>query len=568
MEMALYDERKKHDPEVEHTPSIVPESEAKPKADTRRSRLENDEDYMEIVKHAQEGLKSQAGRTKSRTLLEKCLTEVTYLVNANPAITANRPAAMQEQTSEYNENGSLLRPASNMQPTRRPLSPDVVSFAESSAAHKSERQQNGTTDSTPLDEVALGDLEQIEKIQHIYDVNGNFISDSDRPEHGLQRDGESWTKMEDAWDFGDNEGDVAKTALARPPFSVTATMKGHVDTIFALDALLIDGDIWTASAGVESVIMVHLNTTPEPVVALKDHTGAVSSLLFDTDPTQQQTHALYSAGDDMVIRKWSLNFRELEGNEEELSPVATFVSHSQPITALAKGGAHLFSASKDGSVRMWSMQSTESVRVWWLPDDGTTETEHIHPSTLCILPESRIAAGYTNGQVRIYQVDTDAERPKRVIDYSQASCITDMLVIDGSLLVTAHRDSCIRTWNLAERQQTRTIPTRTAEITSLAASPLSNDLIASSSLDCTIRIWSLGTGECLQEVVDRRHSNEIEPEGGDGDGGGGGGGGDQGPGRESVKGIMHLKWFLGYLGDEYVLGAGANGVLQMSQRGA
>ena len=523
MENALFDERKKTDPHAKPSPAFSDAMPETKKKENARSRIEHDDKYMDIVSHAQESLRLQDGRTKSRSFLEKCLTEVTYLVNANPTITANRPVRLNQVFDDNIQD--VQREPIHMQSARRPLSPDNVPIRRPSPAPILPGEALNT--SIPLDEVAMEDLEQIEKIQHTFDANGRFI------EVVPERNSEAWGKADDAWDFGESAAPVTKKETSQSSFNVVATMTGHLDSIYSVTTLVVDGDLWIASGGADSTIQLHANTSPSAVATLRDHTGVVHSVLFDAGTTQPE-QCIYSAGEDMVIRKWTINLRNIEKFGDVIKPAVTMISHSAPVVSLAMIDGGLLSASTDGSVRLWDTETGISTKNWWSPQSDSA----IWPTSLCVVWTHRFAAGYTDGTIRIFSTaDGTGEGALTTI---QTKCRVNTLYMLNDTLLSGHEDGTIATWSRSDNwAPTQVINAHTDAVTSLCGRPNSNTDFASVSNDCSTRIWSL-PDTSIQEFTSHREKGSL--------------------------GVCSVTWTTGYLGEEILLTAGVDGVLKQSQR--
>ncbi|CCG80552.1 WD domain protein [Taphrina deformans PYCC 5710] len=423
LEVALHEERLQSDPNAKPLPSVVDDEHAEKKSrSTRNSRIEHDDAYLELIQSSQAGLRAQAGRNKSRAYLEKCLTEVTYLVNAHPSITANKPASPQ---SFENINDAPLnhilgpRPMRDQAPQnidgpQRQASPAPMAnnyFDEPDTGTNAIHQVPGrrVVDEVEASADSTSNDEPVVKIQHTFDAQGNFVESMDssalgpsgsivvESDNGVNASG----AMEDpGWDFGDEnppECDREMTSrLRRVASPRTIPRKAGI-----IEILRKNNHVWLAVA-VGSVIHLYQDEETDPVLKLTGHEGSIDDLLLDSSQSDNLM-TLYSAGEDMVIRRWDLDLTSLNQYSESTSPSVTFISHSRSINALALVDGALISCSADASIRRWDTRSGDSRRVWRISGPAN----EVFPTSLCNLSDDRFAAGYSDGSVKIYSINND-----------------------------------------------------------------------------------------------------------------------------------------------------------------
>ncbi|MBU6399292.1 MAG: hypothetical protein KGS61_03155, partial [Verrucomicrobia bacterium] len=108
-----------------------------------------------------------------------------------------------------------------------------------------------------------------------------------------------------------------------------------------------------------------------------------------------------SAGDDNVIRLWSLpSASGAAGNGPPPGPVRQLTGHSQPVTcldALGLEGNELVSGSRDGTVRVWDLETGKQVRE--LKQGGPVTAVAVRPDG------GRFAAAGLNKVVRLWNAN-------------------------------------------------------------------------------------------------------------------------------------------------------------------
>lgn len=537
MESALQEERLKNDINAKPLQSVLDEAPGskKPKS-SRRTCLDLDDTYMEIVKNSQEGLRNSAGRFKSRSYLEKCLTEVTYLVSSHPTISLNKATVSAldttqsvvqgETTSSQAPNGSsqnqkrnfvaseiMSRRSPSPSPEEGLAEPEVQATTNGATQEVALRPQ---TEDVPLDEIALENHEQIEKIHHVYDSRGRYVEQElgtpviPSGEHDPPDTiGEASAGADDVWDFdepNDHDTQIAAqdgASTTQDAFDIKALLRGHLSAVNAVKTITSDEDLWIISAGAESVVKLHRYPDANPVITLRGHTGLVNSACVMK--RSKGIIDLFTGGEDMVIRKWSVNLASTSNYADPIEPVLTFVNHSQPVRNLVIIEGRLISASADGSLRSWDIGSGESKSVWWLPE----QFKDVSPVSHCDCGGGTFAVGYTDGQIRHYDSRNPSWSlliPKQATTMAQSSVtaiVHHTLGPDQSHIISAHEDATIRFYDLRSRQLLRSINAHTSAITSLC---FVDSLLASASLDNSVRIWNTESGDCVQEMT--THHNQ------------------------------------------------------------
>jgi len=137
--------------------------------------------------------------------------------------------------------------------------------------------------------------------------------------------------------------------------------------------------------------------------------------------------------------------------------------------ALINSKTHVVSASDDATLRVWDYTT------------GIPAYLVIHLSHLCcVLGEPLGVLHGHEGKLR---------------------CVTTTQ--DGRYIISGSEDKSVRVWKASSPYSLRhTLVGHTSWVEGLAASP-ADELIASSANDgdCTIKLWSLGSGHCLKTLV-------------------------------------------------------------------
>lgn len=119
--------------------------------------------------------------------------------------------------------------------------------------------------------------------------------------------------------------------------------------------------------------------------------------------------------------------------------------------------------------------------------------------SLAFSPNGILAMGDSNGEVRLYQV---ADGQQQIQSIASLVGHTNWVVslafsYDGSILVSSSTDCTVKLWDVNTGECLQTLQGHSNGVFSVAFTPDAR-IIASGSDDCSIRLWSVSTGECLK----------------------------------------------------------------------
>ena len=245
--------------------------------------------------------------------------------------------------------------------------------------------------------------------------------------------------------------------------------------------------------------------------ALNGHTGAVQDIVF-----KPGTSYMYTTGGDGKILRWNINNLEepykvvSESNvphramdisadnkwllcatddmkilvfntdkDDQLEKELT--GHTSYVIALAvaPNNEYFISASADKTVRKWNFKTFESQVL--INSDSKI-------NAITISPDSKnVVVGTQNGKVKIYNISNVALPDSLNIQDNNA--ITAVKYnIDGSWLTVGDTKGNITIWDTGKYGEIISIPAHRSRIYDLDFSP-DNSLMASSSLDGTVKMW-------------------------------------------------------------------------------
>ncbi|MEZ4710313.1 MAG: BTAD domain-containing putative transcriptional regulator [Caldilineaceae bacterium] len=219
---------------------------------------------------------------------------------------------------------------------------------------------------------------------------------------------------------------------------------------------------------------------------LLGHTDAVFAVRFHPDGKQ-----LASASADGAVRIWHVQSGEL---------LHTLTGHTAAVNAIAYApdGATLASGGRDGDVRLWCVANGQPLRLWQGHRDEVKSIT-FHPDGHLLA-----TAGYDQAIHLWYTATGDCYRTLQS-DAAELLCVA--FHPDGRTLAANERDDAIRLWEIESGSIVRTLIGHTGAVHTFAYSPDGQRLV-SGSWDRTLRFWDARSGDALYTMQGYR--NEIE----------------------------------------------------------
>ncbi len=200
---------------------------------------------------------------------------------------------------------------------------------------------------------------------------------------------------------------------------------------------------------------------------------------------------------DKTLRLWDLD------TDTELH---AFHGHTGTVTSLAvtPGGNHVVSASADGTIRQWNLESG---------DESCCISAHAEKvSAVCLLSQGRALSGSRDGKLRLWDL-TSGEKLKSFLALCRVTSVA--VTPDDSLAVAGLSDGTLKVWNVETGDEVFTMSGHTDRIGSVAVATDGQRAI-SASWDGTLRIWNLVNGSeicCLTGHTDRVNSVVLSADG-------------------------------------------------------
>ncbi|KAJ2498910.1 ubiquitin-binding SDF ubiquitin ligase complex subunit met30 [Coemansia sp. RSA 1972] len=211
----------------------------------------------------------------------------------------------------------------------------------------------------------------------------------------------------------------------------------------------------------------------------------------------------------MITGSYDSNVHVWDADTFEL--VSELTGHTMPVRALEFDDCKLFSGSLDGTVKIWNYRNGTCIRTLRVFDSGGVISLHHQKGTLVV--------GGENGTIRVYNI---AKMTSFTLT-GHTDWVNAVRLYGENTLFSCSDDMLVKRWDLEKRQCVKTFTGHTHHVQSLqlscraltvagaasSQSPLvakraesenTRPYMITGSLDSTMRVWDIETGECLNTV--------------------------------------------------------------------
>ncbi|MFL5626166.1 MAG: WD40 repeat domain-containing protein [Ktedonobacteraceae bacterium] len=197
-----------------------------------------------------------------------------------------------------------------------------------------------------------------------------------------------------------------------------------------------------------------------------------------------------SASQDKTLRLWDVNSGET---------LRVFQGHTESVDtcAFSPDGRVALSTSADSTMRLWDVHNGKTLRVF------TGHTEIVNGCAFS--PDGRLALSASQDKtLRLW--DVHSGETLRVFQGHRSSVEACAFSPDGRLALSASEDNTLRLWDVGSGETLRVFQGHTFDIIDCAFSP-NGQQVLSASRDMTLRLWNVCSGETLR--VFQGHTSPV-----------------------------------------------------------
>ncbi|KAF8584526.1 dynein regulator [Ramaria rubella] len=282
------------------------------------------------------------------------------------------------------------------------------------------------------------------------------------------------------------------------------TLTGHRGPVTALSFHPVFNNLATASE--DATLKIWDWETGDLERTLKGHTRTMIDCEFDSGKASRRT---VSCSYDLFVKLWNVdndyqNFATLRGHE-----------HSVSSARFLPGDDRVVSASRDQTIRIWSIATTHCIKVL------NSHTDWIRCAVSS--PDARLILTCSNDHTaRILDFESGATKAEmrgheNVVEVAVFAPVPSLLAIRDlvarpanprsakidalgvAFVATGSRDKTIKIWDALSGQCLWTFVGHDNWVRALAFHPCGKYLLSAAD-DHSVRIWDLKTGRCLKKI--------------------------------------------------------------------
>ncbi|MDE2638013.1 MAG: protein kinase [Chloroflexota bacterium] len=291
--------------------------------------------------------------------------------------------------------------------------------------------------------------------------------------------------------------------------------RGHDNWVWAAD-ISPDGALFASGSGplfgpdsvavLDATARVWDAVSGEQLMVLEGHENTVDSVRFLADGKQ-----LLSASWDGTIRRWDLE----TGDEVQRYNLPNGPSDAPPrvyMIELLPNGSQFVSGSQDGVIRLWDIESGEILREY---HGHEAQVNGVH-----ISGDGRLMASASGGwdsnaevwgysgkdsSVKLWDVETGEllqtfEGHGRFVNYAR-------LAPNNEFIISTSWDGTVRMWDVASGEELRQFVGHAGNTFGIDITEDSSTLLTTSS-DTTVRMWDIASGEEINRF--EQHGDWIQ----------------------------------------------------------
>jgi len=261
--------------------------------------------------------------------------------------------------------------------------------------------------------------------------------------------------------------------------TVLHTLKGHSDDVLSC-AFSIDGTL-LATASADKTVKLWQVETGSKVRTLTGHSNDVNGVVFTSDGKH-----IISAGDDKTARVWDVASGTLVkrlttpgvGCSVALSALGTLLA-----IGFSEGMVALFDVTRD-----YTPLSTFRAHVGMVPYWLQVSFSPVAGSTKVVTCSSM------EKNVKVW--DLSGQQPGRDVSFigslrGHTEGVQDVRFSgDGALIASSSLDNTVKVWDAVTGRELRTLTGHSSSVSGVSFHPTNSGVLVSSSNDFTARVWS------------------------------------------------------------------------------
>jgi WD40 repeat protein len=171
--------------------------------------------------------------------------------------------------------------------------------------------------------------------------------------------------------------------------------------------------------------------------------------------------------------------------------IRTLRGHTSGANAVAVHGRCIISASRDGTLRVWDLDTGKTLQVF--------EGHKARVNAVAMVDNQHAVSASNDNTLRVWDLETG--QSLQTLE-GHTSWVRAVAVVDSHRVVSASLDLTLQVWDLETGQTLQTLAGHTGRVDALAM--VDDRRIVSASFDRTLRVWDLESGQTLQTLKGHR----------------------------------------------------------------
>jgi WD40 repeat protein len=210
---------------------------------------------------------------------------------------------------------------------------------------------------------------------------------------------------------------------------------------------------------------------------------AHSNAIWRIKQSPFNTNYVATCSSDRIVKIWNVS------SSFEWTLITTYSQHSSWVYALEwLDSDTLASGSYDQSIKIWS-PTTGQTKL-------TIQTNQYVWSLKMLNTNIHLAAGYGYGDINIYNIN-DGNLVSSLKGHTSA--VMDLVQLSDELLASSSKDQTVRIWNLTTNTCKFILTGHTSDVFGLKQ--ITSNILASGSYDRTIKLWNITSGQLIRTLT-------------------------------------------------------------------
>jgi WD40 repeat protein len=219
---------------------------------------------------------------------------------------------------------------------------------------------------------------------------------------------------------------------------------------------------------------------------------AHSSTIYRIKQSPYNNDIVATCSNDNTLKIWNIS------NPSNWALIRSYADHTQAVLGLEWTNEDaIASGGHDQTIKIWLISTGETKL--------TISTVDIVYSLKLLSNGFYLACGLQNGYIKIYDINNNGSLISTLVGHWFNNGVNDLILLSNDLLASSSGDKTVRIWNLTTNSTKFILQGHTDRVNGLKL--VSSDILASGSSDFSILLWNITNGQCFRNLTG--HTNQI-----------------------------------------------------------